>query len=192
MSTFGTQIFPPTYQEILRRSEDMGFTMPSDMKVGFLLRTLAASKPDGKFLELGTGTGLSLSWIVDGMNEGCTVISIDNDNIYLQIAEYYFESDSRVTLCCEDAAKWLNTYKGTGFDLVFADAWPGKYSLLDTTLGLIKPGGFYIIDDMIPQSNWPKGHELEVERLRTELDARQDFSKTELNWASGIVIMVKK
>ena len=30
------------------------------------------------------------------------------------------------------------------FDLVFADAWPGKFSETDEVLDLIEVGGFYI------------------------------------------------
>jgi predicted O-methyltransferase YrrM len=37
--------------------------------------------------------------------------------------------------------------------LIFADAWPGKYSDLEKALKLVKPGGFYIIDDMLTQPN---------------------------------------
>jgi predicted O-methyltransferase YrrM len=36
----------------------VGFTMASDAWTGALLRTLAAAKPGGSLLELGTGTGL--------------------------------------------------------------------------------------------------------------------------------------
>jgi len=39
-------------------SEELGFTMGSEPRTGALLRTLAASKPGGRFLELGTGTGV--------------------------------------------------------------------------------------------------------------------------------------
>jgi hypothetical protein len=37
------------------------------------------------------------------------------------------------------------------FDLIFADSWPGKFSALELALGMVKPSGFYLIDDLLPQ-----------------------------------------
>ncbi|MBC7419073.1 MAG: SAM-dependent methyltransferase, partial [Pedobacter sp.] len=78
------------------------------------------------------------------------------------------------------------------FDLVFADAWPGKYSELDEILSLIKVGGFYIIDDMSAQPNWPVGHQGNVDRLTKYLERRTDFNLTKMNWSTGIIIAAKK
>ena len=63
------QSIPQTYFDIDRVTKENGFTMPSEIKTCSLLRTLAASKPSSKFLELGTGTGLSTCWILDGMDQ---------------------------------------------------------------------------------------------------------------------------
>jgi len=41
---------------------------------------------------------------------------------------------------------------------VFADALAGKYDGLSEALCVVKAGGFYVIDDMLPQPNWPDGH----------------------------------
>ncbi|WP_310586228.1 hypothetical protein [Lacihabitans soyangensis] len=57
------QNIPVAYYTIDAATKDMGFTMPSDILTCSLLKTLAASKPNGKYLELGTGTGLSTAWI---------------------------------------------------------------------------------------------------------------------------------
>jgi hypothetical protein len=43
---------------IRQDTEALGFTMMSEPRTGALLATLAASKPGGRMLELGTGTGL--------------------------------------------------------------------------------------------------------------------------------------
>ena len=58
---------PEIYSEIERKSNAIGFTMPSDIYVRTLLKTLVSSKPKGHFLELGTGIDLSLSWMIDEM-----------------------------------------------------------------------------------------------------------------------------
>lgn len=65
--------------------------MASDLLTGSLLRTLAASKPAGKFVELGTGTGLSTSWILGGIDNDSSLISIDNEPELLKIAGDFWE-----------------------------------------------------------------------------------------------------
>jgi predicted O-methyltransferase YrrM len=57
------------------------------------------------------------------------------------------------------------TAEGRLFDLVFADTWPGKYTNLTEALGLVAVGGLYVIDDMLPQPNWPEGHPAKVTTL---------------------------
>ena len=75
--------------------------------------------------------------------------------------------------------------------MVFADAWPGKYSEIDEILDLINPNGFYVIDDMSEQPNWPDGHQKNVDTLVNYLENREDFSLTKMNWSTGIIIATK-
>jgi predicted O-methyltransferase YrrM len=184
--------FPDTYREILQETESAGFTMASDVLTCSLLRTLAAAKPSATFLELGTGTGLSTSWILDGMDKNSALVSIDNDANFLDIATKYLGSDNRARFECTDGADWVNSNKDTKFDYIFADTWHGKYLLLDEVLLMLNPGGFYIIDDMIPQPNWPEGHQEKALNLISYLDARQDLLLTKQVWATGIIVAVKK
>lgn len=182
---------PVQYSRLLQKSDKIGFKMPSDIFIGTLLKSLIASKPKGNFLELGTGIGLSLSWMIQGMDDSSSIISIDNDDELVDIASEFFGSDERVELVCEDAAQFLKEYNGPNFDVVFADAWPGKYECLDEVLDLINKGGFYVIDDMISQPNWPEGHELNVRNLITRLENRDDITITKMDWSTGVIIAVK-
>lgn len=165
--------------------------MPSDLKTGSLLRTLAASKPSGHFLDIGTGTGLSLAWIAEGANETSRIISIDINAVFQQVAREIFENDDRISIICADGNEWLTFYDGEQFDLIFADAMPGKFEVLDQTLALIKVGGFYLIDDLLPQPNWPEGHPERVENLFETLKQRSDFIQTTLNWSTGLMLFTK-
>ena len=182
---------PATYKALLAKSEEMGFSMPSDIYVGTLLKTLTASKPKGNFLEMGTGIGLSLAWMIKGMDEDSTIISVDNDSDLIQIANVFFQQEARLKLVCEDGEKWLERYEGEPFDLIFADAWPGKYSHLDVTLNLLKKGAFYVIDDMKKQPNWPLGHEEKAKELTKVLGQRDDITITKMDWSTGLIIAVK-
>jgi len=75
---------------------------------------------------------------------------------------------------------------------VFADAIPGKYEALDEALAIVKVGGFYIIDDMLPQPNWPEGHQEKATALLDQLAKDERFFKLALPWASGIVVLVRR
>ncbi|MEM8528967.1 MAG: class I SAM-dependent methyltransferase [Bacteroidota bacterium] len=183
---------PSIYPTLLAKSTEIGFTMPSDLYIGTLLKTLITSKPNGNFLELGTGIGLSLAWMIDGMDENSTLTTIDNDPKLIEIAKEYFSTDQRVNILSEDGSVWLKNYNGKAFDLIFADAWPGKYSEIEIVLDLVKVGGFYVIDDMKAQPNWPEGHEEKVKQLIAYLEGRKDFHLTKMNWSTGVVVTSKK
>lgn len=182
---------PKYYQEIKLASDAIGFGMLSDLQTGSLLRTLISSKPCGRFLELGTGTGLSLTWMVEGMDKSSKIVSIENTSSFQDIAKQYFKDEENIELICEDASHWIKTNQDQRFDLIFADAWPGKYEFLDETLNLLKAGGIYVIDDMLPQPNWPEGHEKNVTELLNYLEKLSEFNLTKINWSTGLVIITK-
>lgn len=184
--------FPDSFMLLTQATIEAGFTMASEPLTCSLLRTLAASKPSGSFLELGTGTGLSTAWILDGMDALSVLTTIDNDPDFLSIARTHLGSDSRLTLTLQDCGEWLAQNSSNKFDFIFADTWHGKYLLLDLALSMLKPGGLYIIDDMLPQDNWPSGHSQKADMLIPALSARDDLFITGQSWASGIVIGVKK
>jgi predicted O-methyltransferase YrrM len=185
------QNVPVAYYAIDAATKEMGFTMPSDILTCSLLKTLAASKPNGRFLELGTGTGLSTAWILDGMDENSTLISIDYDSKLLEIAKKFLGSDKRLNLECVDGEAWIKQNLGQKFDYIFADTWHGKYSMLDEVLEMLNIGGLYIIDDMLPQENWPEGHADKALNLGKYLEKRTDLKLTKLHWATGIIIAAK-
>lgn len=183
---------PPAYFAIDKATKEHGFTMASDLLTCALLRTLATSKPSGRFLELGTGTGLSTSWILDGMDSQSTIVSLDNDESLLAIAQTFLGHDNRLNLVHADGEEWLRNNKGQKFDYIFADTWHGKYLLLDEALDMLHKGGLYLVDDMLPQPNWPEGHQEKANKFVAYLESRRDLVLTKQNWATGIIIAVKK
>ena len=186
------QQYPAAYGAIKKATDASGFTMPSEVLTCSLLKTLAASKPGGKFLELGTGTGLSTTWILDGMDAASVLISIDNDETLLNIAKENLGVDKRLKLVCTDGEYWIKQNAEQKFSFIFADTWPGKYLLLDEVLQMLESGGIYIIDDMMPQQNWPTGHAEKAAQLLNDLESRKDIALTKMGWATGIVIVTKK
>ena len=192
MFTDTVHTLPTGYADIQTASEAMEFSMPSDLQTGTLLRTLVASKPGARVLEIGTGTGLATAWLLAGMDADATAISIDNSTEYQAVAANVLGNDSRLTLLCTDAGNWLEANRDARFDLIFADAWPGKYANLDAALGTLKTGGLYIIDDMRAQPNWPDGHEANVTELVADLESRSDLHIVKMAWSTGILIATKK
>ena len=183
---------PASLQHILEKTFKLKFPMASEPLVGALLRSLAASKPNGTFLELGTGTGLSTAWILDGMSPGSTLVSVDTDADVQQVASDCLGDDTRLKLILEDGNSFLEQQSPATYDLVFADAMPGKYEGLEKALVTVKPGGFYVIDDMQPQPNWPEGHAAKVPLLLQQLAENEDFVIAPLVWASGVVVAVRR
>tara|TARA_B110000285_G_scaffold76178_1_gene87759 strand:+ start:167 stop:730 length:564 start_codon:yes stop_codon:yes gene_type:complete len=178
-------------EELTKKAKEIKFNMGTDLLAGELIQTLISSKVNGDFLELGTGMGISTTWMLNGMDEESKLTSIDNNPELIEIVSNVLGNDSRLELITENGSVWIKEYDGAQFDLIFADAWPGKYSDLEKTLELVKPGGFYIIDDMLPQPNWPIGHELKAEALLDELKGQANFRMNFMNWSTGIVILTR-
>ena len=77
---------PEAVRGIVADTEAISFTMISEPKVGSLLATLAASKPSGRFLELGTGTGHGTAWLLHGMDAASSLDTVDSDDRVVAIA----------------------------------------------------------------------------------------------------------
>lgn len=190
-----TQPFPPSQLAAIQQATAANnFSMPSESLTGALLRSLAASKPGGRLLELGTGTGLATAWLLAGMDAAATLTSVDSDANVQKIARDYLGHDPRLTLIHRPGEEFIAqaSAQQASYDLIFADTWPGKYWLLEETLALLAPGAFYIIDDMLPQANWPEDHPPKVAALIADLEARRDYAVTKLAWASGLMILTRR
>ena len=174
-----------------KATAELGFPMGSAPEVGALLATLVASRPAGSFLELGTGTGLASAWMLSGMDATSTLTTIDSDSSLVAVAEQYLGSDLRIRCHCGDGGAFLVAAQPDSYDLIFADAWPGKFTHLDEAIRALRPGGLYVIDDLLPQPNWPDDHPSKVERLMEQLRQQTDLTLTYLDWSTGVIIGAK-
>lgn len=186
-------IRPTQHAAIEADTQALGFSMGSDARSGSFLRTLAASKPSGSLLELGTGTGLATCWLLEGMDHESSLLSVDSDETVLAVARKHLDEDPRVSFVVCDGGSLLPQLQSEHrvFDLVFADAWPGKYSHLDEALALVGPGGLYVVDDMLPQPTWPVNHGQKAAALVSTLSRRSDFRVTALDWSTGLVVAAR-
>lgn len=183
---------PEMLEAIQKDTKELGFTMASELKTGALLAALAASKPGGRLLELGTGTGHGTAWLLSGMDATATLDTVDTDETVVAVARRHLSGDRRVTFHVMDGAVFLTQEDLQPFDVIYADAWPGKFTHLDEALSLLRPGGVYVIDDLLPQTSWPEGHAPTVPKLINAIEERSGLVSVRLAWASGLMLVVRR
>ena len=74
---------------------------------------------------------------------------------------------------------------------MYADTWAGKFTHLDAALALLRPGGIYLVDDLLPQASWPENHAPKVPVLIETLRRHRGFVAVRLAWASGLMLVVR-
>src|SRR5437764_14300438 len=97
-----TDLNPPAVvAALLREADALGFRLSCEPLTGSLLRTLAASKPGGTLLELGTGVGVGTAWLLAGLSAGARLLSVDRDERVQEVARRHLGDDPRLTLYTE-------------------------------------------------------------------------------------------
>jgi len=181
---------PPRLTRIEAAAAAAALHYGSDPRVGALLRTLAAAKPGGRLLELGTGIGVGAAWILDGMDAAARLTTVDVQEA-AGIARRCLGDDPRVELIAADASDFLEGLGARTFDLIFADAPPGKFVDLQRALDALAPGGLYVVDDMLPDPERDdRGPQLAA--LQAALLARRDLVVTGVPWATGVLVAAKR
>lgn len=185
---------PAAYPKLWEATVAAGFGMPSDRQTGALLRTLVASKPGGRILELGTGTGLGAAWLLDGMDADARLDSVELDEACQGLAREHLGTDPRVTFHGGDGLAFLEAQADARYDLIYADTWPGKYVGFEHTLRILKRGGMVVLDDMLPQPNWPADHPPKVEALLATLASLSaaEYVIVHQCWYTGHILIVKR
>lgn len=124
---------PERVTAAVANARELGFEMSCDQGAG-------AVPPDGRILELGTGAGVGLSWIVDGLagRDDVEVVSIEMDPV-TGAAAAKIEWPGTVTLVIGDALDFIAA--PAQWDLVFADAQGGKWEGLADTIQSLRQGG---------------------------------------------------
>ncbi|MGO4458078.1 O-methyltransferase [Streptomyces sp. M-16] len=183
---------PATVGAGYARARQIGFRKSCRPEVGALMSVLAAAVPTGgRILELGTGVGVGLAWIVHGLRSrtDVDVVSVEIDPQKSDLAAGAGWPD-RVTLVVGDAKEVVPSLGE--FDLVFLDV-PGqlKAALLDGAITALRPGGQLLMDDMNPY--WGKG------KTRLALDGHDPGRLLEdsrvtcalLQYASGMILAAR-
>ncbi|MEM7231694.1 MAG: class I SAM-dependent methyltransferase [Planctomycetota bacterium] len=180
---------PSTVEAAFARAKARGFEMSSDPVVGQLLAVLAGAVPKGgKILELGTGCGAGLAWLVHGLGgrTDVEVVTVDTDSALIEETK---------------AADWPDYVRfelGDGgqlvralgqFDLIFPDAPGGKLTGIESTIQALRPNGVMVLDDM--NMDLHEGEDdliAALQAMRKIVLARTDLRCVELRDGSGVLL----
>lgn len=117
-----------------QKAEEMGAShMCLSHAEGLILRTFVSAKKCRKFIEIGTLTGLSSLYIIDGLAVGGKLWTFEKNEKNAKIAKEIFEhssvrKDISVEVVIGDAQASLNQKEEQGpFDGIFIDADKGAY-----------------------------------------------------------------
>ncbi len=174
------------------RAKRIGFTLSSEDRVGQLLSTLSASvRLHGRILEIGTGTGVGTAWIVVGLSgrDDIELVSVEINDATLRCAQEY-PWPAWVSFVKADV---MTLYDSLGqFDLIFADAEGGKWTGLQRTVGLLRPGGMLLMDDMIPPANASHLHRATIATIRQAVQTDPTLVSVEFEESSGILLASRR
>ena len=171
---------------------EAGFGYSSDDQVGRLLSVLAAAVPTrGRILELGTGAGVGLAWIVYGLGarKDVELITVEADGDISALASRQ-PWPAYVEFVIDEAVHALPSLGR--FDLVFADAQGGKWDRLDLTVKALRPRGILMVDDMTPQESWSADQALRQAEVRQALFTEPSLLAVEVDWATGIMLSTRR
>ncbi|MFD1731620.1 NUDIX domain-containing protein [Deinococcus malanensis] len=137
---------PPLVAQADAEGAKTGFDYGCSLEVGRLLRVLAASRPTGHLLELGTGLGTGATWLLAGMGRHAQLLTVENDPDRALTARKLLQHDSRAEVLHGD---WTETLAHGPFDLIFADCAPAKResAQLDRLVNALCPGGVLVLDN---------------------------------------------
>jgi predicted O-methyltransferase YrrM len=138
---------------------------------GRFLAMLAAGCPGGRIAELGTGAGIGAAWMAAAMPADCTLVTAELDPDRAAAAARVLASDPRVTVLTGDAAR-LIAARGP-YDLIFADSGVRDADAFGALVGLLKPGGRIVMDDVTPVAALPVDSPLREHDVKRELFAGQ-------------------
>lgn len=133
------------------KSAELG-CIPVDPAVGAVLQVLAAAVAATAVVEVGTGAGVSGTWLLRGMAANGVLTTIDYEAENQRAARTTFAEAAvppqRTRVITGKAREVLSRLTQGAYDLVFLDCDEREYpELLDLSLALLRPNGVLVVDD---------------------------------------------
>lgn len=135
------------------RAKEVG-CVPISQGGGAALRFLTALIGARSVVELGTGTGVSGTWLLRGMRADGVLTSVDAEPEHQRLARQTFTEagflPSRIRLIVGEALEVLPRLSDAAYDMVFCDAAKTEYGdYLPGALRLLRPGGVVAFDNAL-------------------------------------------
>jgi predicted O-methyltransferase YrrM len=156
--------FPPLVARAQALAQQAGFPLTREEAgpgrasaclpdTGRFLAMLAAGCTGGRIGELGTGAGIGTAWMASAMPYDCALITAEIDERLASMVRQLVAADRRVEVITGDAISVMSSVmSGRGpFDLLFADSGVRDEADFGTLLGLLRPGGRIVMDDVTPR-----------------------------------------
>ena len=183
---------PPEVAEARRRAKDMGAPVPS-RAVGALLRSLVAAARAHSVVEVGSGTGVTGGWILDGLPAEGTLTTVDPDSAMQTAARDTFArmgvSHTRVRAIAGAPRAVLPRLSDAAYDLVIVG--PGTpteseegHALLAEARRLLSPGGSLVITPIFGAEGMLAGRHDLVQHLRDD----PEWIATVMTVGEGVVL----
>jgi predicted O-methyltransferase YrrM len=142
-----------TLSDARPRGRELG-AMPIGSGSGAVLRFLAAAVDAKSVVEIGTGAGVSGTWLLRGMAEDGVLTTIDLEPEHQRVAKQTFAAAGfaghRVRLISGNALEVLPRLSDAAYDVVFIDAAKSEYAdYLTEAMRLLRPGGIIAIDNAL-------------------------------------------
>lgn len=169
---------------------------------GAALRLLAAAIDAKAVMELGTGTGVSGTWLLRGMRADGVLTTVDIDAEHQRLARQTFEAagfaGSRVRLINGAALEVLPRFADAAYDLVFVDAARDECAdYLEEALRLLRPGGVVAFDDAlgggkVTDQSAADGRTRSLRQLGTQLLDDERVVPALLPVGDGLLVAVRR
>ena len=183
---------PGSVMAAYERAARTGFRLACEADVGRLLAALAAAVPSGgRVLEIGTGVGVGLAWLVHGLGARRDV----------EVVTVELDDELQRTALSAPWPPWVRFESGDGaevvgrlgqFDLIFPDAPGGKIFKLRRTVAALRRGGVLVVDDMDLTRHDDEQLRSALAVVRHRLLGNVDLVCAELGFGSGVIVAVKR
>ncbi len=156
------------------RDSGVGAVSPA---VGATLAFLAAALDARSVVEIGTGTGVSASWLLRGMPSAGVLTTIDTEAEHQRQARTAFTeagfAPNRIRLINGSALDVMTRLADTSYDLVVVDLATSDYgALLDAAIRLLRPRGVVVFHDALAD-----GHLADTSRRDPHTVALRDLAR---------------
>ena len=183
------------------RAAEVG-AVPIGAGGGAALRMLAAVLQARAVVEVGTGCGVSGTWLLRGMAEDGVLTSIDIEPEHQRLARDTFSeagfTPARVRLIAGRALDVLPRLTDAGYDLVFCDGEKTEYAdYLVEAIRLLRPGGVVAFDnalwhDRVADPTARDAATVAIRELGRKVKDDESLVATMLPVGDGLLVAVKR